>query len=48
MDSLCVKRFSTRDLEIIAELSDIKLEKDLKINEISDILNEFYDEVYDE
>ena len=29
-------------------MSNIKLEKDLEINEIFDILNEYYDEVHNE
>ena len=53
MNSLYVESLSKKELQIIAEMSKIKLEKGLEIFEIYEIfeifniLNEYYDEVHD-
>ena len=36
-----------QELHIIADMSNIKLEETLKINEICDILSEYYEEIHD-
>ena len=48
MDPLCLEMLSKQELSIIADMSNIKLEKTLKKDEILDISNIYYDEVYDE
>ena len=48
MDSLYVESLSKHELSIIADMSNIKLEKTRKKDEIFNILGEYYKEVYDE
>ena len=43
-----MESLSKHKLRIIADMSDIKLEKSLKKDELFNILDEYYDEVYDE
>ena len=48
MESLYVESLSKHELRIIADMSDIKLKKAVKKDELFNILGEYYDEVYDE
>ena len=48
MNSLYVKNLSKHELSIIADITNIKLEKTLKKDEIFNILGEHYEETYDE
>ena len=48
MSPLYLERLSKQELHIIADMNNTKLEKTLKKDEIFNILNKYYDEIYDE